>query len=274
MFLSPNHEEQSMKEEFVDKVVWITGGGSGLGEVLAVEMARRGAYVVVSGRRQDKLDAVVTRVERGGGRAIAIPCDVTDDSAVQAVVKTIIAQCGHLDVAVANAGVGVSGPFEKLTDAEWRRQFDINVIGLVSTARHTLPELRKSRGRLVLIASVVSFMVGRNTAPYCSSKWAVRAIGIALAQELHGSGVTCTTIYPGFVESEITYVDNAGVFRPDRHDPRPKRLMWSGERAAKVMANAIAKRKEHFVFTGHGKIAAWLGQHFPRLLSWGIKRFG
>ena len=263
-----------MKQEFVNSVVWITGGGSGLGEVLAIELARRGARVVISGRRQEKLNAVVAKIRRGGGRASALPCDVTDDNAVQAAVAAIVAEHGRLDVAVANAGVGVSGRFEKLTDAEWRRQFDINVIGLVSTARHALPELHKTNGRLVLIASVVAFLVGKNTAPYCASKWAVRAIGIALAQELHGSGVTCTTIYPGFVESEITYVDNAGVFHPNRHDPRPKRLMWPGDRAAKVMADAIAKRKEHFVFTGHGKIAAWVGQHFPRLLSWGIKRFG
>lgn len=263
-----------MKREFVDASIWITGGGSGLGEALAIDLARRGARLALSGRRADKLEGAVEKILRGGGQAVAIPCDVTDDEAVREAVARVVAEYGRLDVAIANAGVGVAGKFERLKDEEWRRQFDINVIGLVSTARHALPELRKTKGRLVLMSSVASWFAGKGTIAYCSSKFAVRAIGRGLQHELHGSGVTCTTIYPGFVESEISYVDNAGVFHPDRPDPRPQKLIWPADKAAKVMSDAIAKRKNHFIYTGHGKIGAFLGQHFPGLVSFIISRWG
>ena len=83
--------------------------------------------------------------------------------------------------------------------------------------------------------------------------------------ELLGSGVTSTTIHPGFVVSEITRIDNDGSYHKDREDPRPSNLMWPTNRAAKVIVNAIAKRKKVFVFTGHGKIAVFLGKFLPSI---------
>ena len=85
---------------------------------------------------------------------------------------------------------------------------------------------------MVLIGSVASFIYTEKSGAYCASKAAVHAIGNTLSLELIGTGVSCTTIHPGFVESEIAQVDNQGVFDPSRPDPRPAQLMWSSERAA------------------------------------------
>lgn len=252
-----------MAKRFSEQVVWITGGGSGIGRALAEEMASQGAHVVVSGRRLERLDVVVQAIEAAGGRASAVSCDVTDEESIAEAVTAIVSAQGKLDVAVANAGFAVSGRVEKLKADDWRRQFDTNVMGLALTAKHALPELRKTSGRVVLIGSVAGFICAPGHGAYTASKHAVRAIGETLSAEIHGSGVSCTTIHPGYVASEIAQVDNDGVFDEARKDKRPAKLMWPADRAAKVMARAIAARRRQFVFTGHGKLGVLIGRHMP-----------
>lgn len=257
---------------FAGHSVWITGGGSGLGRALAIELAREGADVAVSGRRADRLDETVRAIQALGRRGVAVPCDVTEDGAVRNAVASVVAAFGRLDVAVANAGVGVTGAFEKLTDAEWRHQMEVNLFGVVNTARHALPALRETRGRLVLVASVSGMLCVPGTSAYAASKFAVRGLGLTLAQELYGTGVTCTTIHPGFVETELPKVDNHGHFDPDRPDRRPKGLMWQPERAALRVAGAIYRRDLEFVFTQHGRLGAFVGCHAPGVVHLAMTR--
>lgn len=251
---------------FENHVVWITGASAGLGRGMAVEFARLGAQVAVSARRAEALAETVREIERVGGTGLAIPCDVTDETTLESAVARIVETWGRLDVAVANAGFGVVGPVEKLRAEDWRRQYEVNVIGLTQTARVAIPHLKTTRGRLALVGSVAGWVPAPGSAPYGSSKAAVRAIGQTLGLELHGSGVSCTTIYPGFVESDIGRVDNLNVVHPHARDHRPAALMWPTERAARVMVRAIRRRRRHFVFTGHGHLGAFLGMHFPGLV--------
>ncbi len=253
-------------------VVWITGASSGIGRALALAYAARGADVAVSARRAERLAEVAGEIGARGGRALALPCDVTDEAAVAGAVDSLVARFGRLDVAVANAGYAVRGRVERLTAAEWRRQLDVNVVGVAMTARHAIPHLRATRGRLALVASVAGMIPAPGAGAYSASKAAVRAMGQALAVELHGSGVSCTTLFPGFVESEIGQVDNEGVFRPDDRDRLPGRLTWPTDRAARVMLTAIARREREFVFTGHGRFAGFLGRHMPGVLHFAITR--
>ncbi|MBA2665300.1 MAG: SDR family oxidoreductase [Bradymonadaceae bacterium] len=263
-----------MAKRFEEKVVWITGGGTGLGLALANEFADQGASVVVSGRRADKLDAVVEALEAKGVRALAVACDVTAEPQIVAAVAAIVAHFGRLDVAVANAGFSVGGSIESLDADAWRRQMETNVVGLAQTARHALPELRKSGGRLVLVGSVLGTLGLANNGPYCASKFAVRGLGQALSLELAGSGVSCTTVQPGFVESEIGRVDNDGVYREEWTDKRPSKLMWPADRAARVVVKAIWSRRREYTFTAHGKLAVFIGNHMPSLVYHVAKAFG
>lgn len=244
-------------------VVWITGGGSGIGRALAIDMAKRGAKLAVSGRRVDRLESVVSEIVAAGGDAMAVACDVTEPETVAAAVAQVVERFGRLDIAVANAGFSVSGRFEVLSAEDWRRQLDVNVVGAVTTVQAALPELHKTKGRIGLVASVAGMICTPGSSAYSASKFALRAIGLTLSQELHGTGVTCTTLHPGFVASEINQVDNAGVYHADRKDRRPQRFMWPTDKAAAVMARAILKRKREYVFTWHGRFGAFLGRHSP-----------
>ena len=263
---------QIMAKRFENKVVWITGGGSGIGRALALAFANEGATVAVSGRREERLHEVVQELQSRGAKGLAVRCDVADEASVAEAVQKVVRTLGGLDVAVANAGFSVAGRIEKLSAADWRRQLDVNVIGAAMTARYAIPHLRERKGRLALIGSVSSMITTPGVGAYSASKYAVRAIGQALAIELHGSGVSCTTIHPGYIESEIAQVDNQGRYDPAREDRRPKNLLWPADRAARVMVNAIASRKREFTFTGHGKAAAFAGRHMPGVIHFGLTR--
>jgi len=258
---------------FEDKVVWITGASSGIGRALALELARQGASVALSARRGEEIAAVAAEIEAAGGRAIAVGCDVTDEGAVTQAVAGVVDQLGSLDIAIANAGIGVSGKVADLTAAHWRRQFEVNVVGAASTARASLPHLQKSGGQVVLIGSTMAYLTMPGQGAYAASKYALRALGQTLSMELHGSPVVCTTIHPAFVDSDIARVDNDGVLHKDRRDPRPKGVMWSADKAARVFARVIASRRREWTMAWYGKIGAWLGAHWPGLIHVFMTRF-
>ena len=249
-----------------NQIVWITGASSGLGKGLALEFATHGATVAVSARRKDLLEEVVKEIESKGGKAKSYLCDVLDSKSIEDCVSQVIQNFAKLDIAVANAGYGVIGKIEDLNESDWNRQLAVNVTGLALTCKFALPHLRKTKGRLALIGSVAAYVPNPGVGAYGASKAAVHNIGESLQVELKGSGVSCTTIHPGFVDSNIARIDNEGTFHPERSDPRPANLMWSTDKAAKVMAKAIEKRKKVFVFTGHGKILVSIAKISPSLI--------
>ncbi len=253
-------------------VAWITGASSGIGRALALELARRGADVALSARRSDRLEQVAAAIEAQGRRALVAACDVRDDGALADTVERVAGALGRLDVAVANAGISVGGRVEDLDGAAWRRALEVNVVAAAMTARYALPTLRQTRGRLALVGSVAAYLPAPSFGAYHASKYALRALGHTLSAELAGSGVSCTTVHPGFVESEISRVGQDGRFDPARIDPRPAPLMWPADRAARVMLAAILARRRELVFTAHGRAAAFLGMHFPALAHFVMTR--
>lgn len=248
------------------QVVWITGASSGIGRAMSLEWAKHGYDVVLSARRKELLEEVATEVRKQGVQALVVPMDVLEESSIKSAVDSLIAAFGRLDIAVANAGFGVFGTLEELSQEDWERQFQGNVVGLAMTAKHALPHLKKTQGRLALVGSVGAFLPNPYVGAYGASKAAVHSIGLTLQVELQGTGVSCTTLHPGFVVSEIARVDNDGVWHPDRKDPRPENLMWPTDKAARVMVKAILKRKRNYVFTGHGRVAVAIQRWFPGLM--------
>jgi short-subunit dehydrogenase len=260
--------------DFIDQVIWITGASSGLGKEMALEFSRRGGTLALSARRMDLLKQLQAEIINKGGLAECFYCDVLDSSSIEKCRDQILEKFSKIDIAIANAGYGAIGKVDTLKEEEWNRQFGVNVTGLALTARFAIPALKQTKGRLVLIGSVAAFVPNPGVSAYGASKAAVHSIGEALQVELRGTGISCTTIHPGFIESEITRVDNMGIHHPEREDPRPKNLIWPSTKAAKVMVEAIRKRKRVYVFTGHGKIAVFLGKYFPGLLRKMISKSG
>jgi short-subunit dehydrogenase len=249
-----------------ENVVWITGASSGIGKAMAFEWARLGYKVVLSARRKELLEVIALEINNSGGEAFVVPVDIMEEKSIENAVQSIITTCGRLDVAVANAGFGIFGSIDMLTAKDWNRQLQGNVTGLALTIKYALPHLKQTKGRIGLVASIGAYLPSPNLGAYGASKAAVHSIGLTLQVELIGTGVSSTTLHPGFVVSEIARVDNEGVWHPERVDPRPENLIWSTDKAAKVMVSAILKRKRNYIFTTHGRIFVWLQRWFPGLM--------
>lgn len=249
----------------MEKIVFITGASSGIGEALALEYAAQGAAVVLTARRTERLTALAESITKGGGRALALAADVTQEASLDAAVQATLLAFGKIDVVVANAGFGVAGNLEKLNDADYRRQFETNVFGVVNTVRSTLVALKESRGQLVLMGSVSSYVSTAGGTPYAMSKFAVRALADGLRSELHQSGVGVTLLSPGFVTSEIRLLNNRGEHKGSK-DPIPSWICMPAAQAARQMAHAINRRQSEAVITKHGKVLVFLARHFPALM--------
>jgi short-subunit dehydrogenase len=259
---------------FANQVVFITGASSGIGAALAREFARQGADLVLAARRTDRLQAIAAEIERSGRRSLVVACDVTADNDLERAIGRARERLGRVDVVVANAGFGVVGPVASLTVADYRRQFETNVFGVLRTIYATLAELRRTRGRLVILGSVSGWIATPGSSPYAMSKFAVRALAEALGHELAPEGVAVTLISPGFVESEIRRVDNQGRVRQEEPEPIPAWLVMPTDKAARQIVRAVARRRREAVITAHGKVAIFLQRHIPWLIAWGMRRFG
>lgn len=254
----------------LNKTVFITGASSGIGAALAREFASQGARLVLTARRTDKLEALAQDLRQTGAEVLTIPCNVTLEGDLEKAFARAREQFKSIDTVIANAGFGVAGRFEKLSLADYRRQFETNVFGLLRTAYAALPSLRESRGSLVLLGSVASYISLPNSSAYAMSKYSVRAFAEAIYEELRPQGITVTLLTPGFIESEIRRVDNQGRLQETEEDAVYPWLVVPTAKAAREMVRAILARKRERVITGHGKLFVFMAHCCPwafRLLA-------
>ncbi len=255
-----------------DKVVLITGASAGIGEALSRTFAQQGAKVAVTARRLDRLEALANELTEQGYEALALACDVTQRTSVEACVQKVIDQWGRLDVMVANAGFGVAGPLARLTAEDYQRQFDTNVFGVIHSLKVALPHLKETQGRAIIVGSVNAYVSLAHNSAYAMSKFAVRALAQSLWIEWARYGVAVTLVNPGFVESEIRKVNNQGVYKEDAKDFVPQWLMMPAQKAAQQITKGCFKRKREVIITGHGKVIVFLARLFPKLTFHLLKR--
>ena len=182
--------------------VLVTGGGSGLGRVLATDFAAAGARVHICGRRHEPLDAMATANPLITGHIL----DVTDESAT----ASLFAEIGPQQVVIANAGIAESAPFHRTERDMWDRIIGVNLTGCFLTLRAGLRALRDSGngaaggGRLIAISSIMGLAGYRYASAYSASKHGVNGMIAALAAEIEGSGITANALCPGYLEGEMT----------------------------------------------------------------------
>ncbi|WP_457934571.1 SDR family oxidoreductase [Pseudoalteromonas sp. SCSIO 43210] len=196
-----------------EKIVLITGASSGIGEATAKTLVNNGHKVILTARREDKLTELVKSL--GSNNALGVAADATDFTALENVVTKGIEKFGRLDVAFANAGMGVStAGTEKGDPDEWSSMIDINIKALLWTAKLTLPHLRQNKGHFILTSSAAGRKpIGGSI--YGATKWFAYGFGQNLAEEMSEWNGRCTTIAPGMVNTP--FFDDA---KPDKLDPQ------------------------------------------------------
>jgi NADP-dependent 3-hydroxy acid dehydrogenase YdfG len=187
------------------KVAVVTGASSGIGEATAEALAAEGAAVVVAARREERLADLVERIRDGGGRVLAAVCDVTDESQAHGLIRKAEEEFGSVDVLVNNAGVMLLSTVGKGLSEEWRRMFDVNVMGLLYATEAAIEVMkRQGGGHLVNVSSLAGRKVTRDSSGvYAGTKFAVHAISEGLRQELLEDNIRVTIVAPGAVDTEL-----------------------------------------------------------------------
>jgi NAD(P)-dependent dehydrogenase (short-subunit alcohol dehydrogenase family) len=250
--------------DWSDKVVLITGASSGIGRGLALELSRRGARLGLLARGAGTMQAqaaaagaspvtsavstsntrlhdVVSEIESGSSgktRALELPADVRDATAVRHAADRLRREFGRVDVLIANAGRGATTDAAEIDPEDVAKVLDVNVMGAVNSVAAVLPEmLEQGSGHLVAISSLSAYRGLRKSAAYCASKAALSSYFESLRIDLRGRGVDVSIIHPGFIKTPLT----AG-----RKAEMPY-LMELDDAVSKII-NAIEKRKKSYAF--------------------------
>jgi NAD(P)-dependent dehydrogenase (short-subunit alcohol dehydrogenase family) len=187
------------------KVAIVTGGNAGIGEAVAKRFADEGAAVVITGRRQQELDRVMSGIRHNKGKCLTVAGSVTDELHVRDVTQRALDSFGRIDVLVNNAGIGEFGKrLHDTDDAAWARIIDVNLTGVFRMTRAVVPQmLKQGRGTIINISSVAS-LVGIPGAPaYAASKGGLDAFTRALAIDYAKDGIRCNVVNPGLIDTPM-----------------------------------------------------------------------
>lgn len=250
-----------------DKTFVITGASSGIGRGLAIALASQGAALVLGARNQTNLAATADACIKAGGKAIAVPTDVTNPEACQNLIAQAANSFGAIDALVNNAGITMYARFEEIEDLSlFERIMQVNYLGAVYCTYYALSYLKASQGLLVGISSLTGKVGVPTRTGYSSSKHAMQGFFDSLRIELRGTGVDVLVVSPGFVATDI----RKHVLGPDgtpisAEKPNEQRDSMSVDVCVSQILRAIAQRRRELVMTHKGRLGLWL-----KLLAPGI----
>jgi len=227
-----------MSNYFVDKVVWLTGASSGIGEALAIELAARGAKLAITARRAEILTRLSNDLSAKGGAVAALPGDVEDRSQMHEVAQEIRARFGKIDCLISNAGTHRFTVPEKFDAEEYRAIMNLNFGGMLNCIEAVLPEMIESKsGHIVAVASLAGYRALPRAAAYGASKAAMIHFLDSLRFHMAEYNIPVTTVNPGFVKTPLT----------DKNDFSMPFLVSAAD-AAKTICNGVAKQKAEVAF--------------------------
>jgi 3-oxoacyl-[acyl-carrier protein] reductase len=201
------------------KVAIVTGAGRGIGKAIAIGYAQAGAAVVCAARTQAEIEATAHTIQKNGGRAIAVPTDVTRQVEVERLFAAAMEQFGALDILVINAGGSLERrTVEESTPDDWRATMEVNLFGAYHCARAAIPYMKERGGKIITIGSGMGHKGRRGSSAYSCSKAALWMLTRILAQELWPYRISVNELIPGPVETALTgsaVTGREGVFAID-----------------------------------------------------------
>lgn len=256
---------------WVGKTVLITGASSGIGLELTSQILKKGGQVAMLARRLDSMNAFYNTLPASLQQCcLVLQGDVTQPESLEAARKQIIERFKKVDVVLANAGFAVNGRVQDLNYADFKRQFDTNVDGVVHTFYVFKEELIKNKGVFSVTGSIAGHLGLATLGTYCASKFAVRGWCESLEGDLAHLGVRVVHFSCGFIESEILIKNNEGKIRPGAKSRAPKSLVVPTPVAVKEMIWALERKSGDVRITNHAKclvFAKRIYENFPRFLQ-------
>lgn len=250
------------------KVVWITGASSGIGEALALELAGRGARLVLSARRQNELQRVADATNLPPANVLVLPLDMTDEASLPTHVQTVLDYFGKIDYVFQNAGLTQRSTVENTKSDVYRQIMDVNFFGVVALTKAVLPHLIDQRsGHFVVTSSVAGKLGTKQRSGYCASKHALHGFFDALRAETHESGLRVTMVCPGYIRTPISlHALNGEGQKHDRMDQNQE-VGMDPATCARQICNAVAHQREEVYVGGTEIMGIYLKRFFPGILS-------
>jgi short-subunit dehydrogenase len=256
------------QSNFKDKVIIITGASSGIGRELARQLATQGAWLALAARDAERLEAAMAECQKKGGRAIAIPTDVSISEQCERLVRRCVDEFGRIDALVNNAGITMWANFEEVSDlAVFEQIMRVNYLGSLYCTHFALPYLKQTRGLIVGISSLTGKTGVPTRSAYAASKHAMAGFFDSLRIELAPSGVAVTMIYPGFVASEVRQRALGPDGKPLGTSPVRESEVMPVETCAGLIVRAMGHRQREMVMTLRGKLGLWLKLIAPGLVD-------
>lgn len=256
-----------------EKVSLITGASSGIGRAVAVEMAHHGFHLALFARRSDRLEELKTHIEeKYSSQVIVTSCDVRKTKDMEKAVHDVIKQMGKIDVVIANAGYTIPGSFDSLYVDDYKNIFDTNFFGMLNTIYPALPSLKENNGTIVIMGSVLGELGIMDRSTYSSTKFALRGFYESVRYELKEKNVSLMLVEPGFVKTELRFMDRKGNRLKVVTDTVKKKTSHSIAVPPEDIARPIVKmltlrgyRKK--ILPGHAKVFAFLNWLLPGILA-------
>lgn len=187
-----------------DKVALVTGAASGIGRECALNMAAKGAKIVIADLSLDKGKLVVEEIKQAGGDAMAVAMDVTSESEVNAGVEAAVAKFGRVDILVSNAGIQIVHPIEEFPFDEWKKLLSIHLDGAFLTTKAVIPHMYKNNfGKVIYMGSVHSHEASKLKSAYVTAKHGLLGLARVIAKEGGPHGVSANVVCPGFVRTPL-----------------------------------------------------------------------
>lgn len=235
--------------DLTDRIALVTGGNGGIGLGMARGLGRAGATLLIVGRNQEKSASALRELRAQGVRADALPCDVTDEAAVQALFAEVERRHGRLDILVNNAGSTVRKPPQDFTLDEWNQVMDLNLTAAFLCARAAYPLMRKAGGgKVINIGSILSIFGAPYAPAYCASKGGIVQFTKSLALAWAKDGIQANAVLPGWIATELT--DNARAEVPGLNErvlARTPAGRWGVPEDLAGIAVFLASRASDFV---------------------------
>ncbi len=252
---------------FRNKVVWITGASSGIGEALAYAFSAEGAHLVLTARRQDRLEQVKNAC-KGEGKVLLLPFDMTHLDCHETMVGAVIEHFGQVDVLVNNAGVSQRSLVIETDFSVDQRIMELNYFSVIHLTKQVLPfMLQRESGHIVVVSSLLGKFSTPLRSAYCASKHALHGYFNALRAEVYDKGIRVTIVCPGFVKTEVSqHALRGDGSEHGQMDPSIAKGL-DPNLVARKMVNAIHKRKDEVAIAGKEGIALTIHRFAPGLFN-------
>jgi short-subunit dehydrogenase len=253
---------------FKDKVVWITGASSGIGEALALEFARLGARLIVSARRKEELERVGKKTGLPGLDLMILPFDLADTSNASSLAAQVMNKFGRIDILVNNGGMSQRSLTLETTEQMDRLLMEVNYFAYVNLTKAVLPYMKRQKsGQIVVVSSIAGKFGFFLRSSYSAAKHALHGFFESLRLETESSGIRTLIVCPGKIKTNISY--NAVVKDGGRHNKMDEshENAMSAEDCAKEIISGILKNKEEIFVGGKELLIVKIKRFFPGLFE-------